>query len=163
MGERIKGKTLVARGEGDDAHGVTIKLYSEDANGAISIIEQPFEPGLLLPPHVHQNDVWLYIVEGTMHARVGDETVEATSGCWVLKPRLIPHTMWNAGPEPARLIEVYTPGGFERFFNDFGDRVREGPVGLDELNRLGEPHGIRFFDDWIAELKATYHLRVIGE
>ena len=98
-----------------------------------------------------------------MHARVGDETVEATSGCWVLKPRLIPHTMWNAGPEPARLIEVYTPGGFERFFNDFGDRVREGPVGLDELNRLGEPHGIRFFDDWIAEIKATYNLRVIGE
>lgn len=163
MGERIKGKTLVARDEGDDAHGVTIKLYSEETNGAISIIEQPFEPGLLLPPHVHQNDVWLYIVEGTMHARVGDETVEATSGCWVLKPRLIPHTMWNAGPEPARLIEVYTPGGFERFFHDFGDRVREGPVGLDELNRLGEPHGIRFFDDWIAELKATYNLRVIGE
>jgi quercetin dioxygenase-like cupin family protein len=163
VGERIKGKTLVARDEGDDAHGVTIKLYSEETNGAISIIEQPFEPGLLLPPHVHQNDVWLYIVEGTMHARVGDETVEATSGCWVLKPRLIPHTMWNAGPEPARLIEVYTPGGFERFFNDFGDRVREGPVGLDEPNRLGEPHGIRFFDDWIAELKATYHLRVIGE
>ena len=163
MGERIKGKTLVARDEGDDAHGVPIKLYSEETNGAISIIEQPFEPGLLLPPHVHQNDVWLYIVEGTMHARVGDETVEATSGCWVLKPRLIPHTMWNAGPEPARLIEVYTPGGFERFFNDFGDRVREGPVGLDELNRLGEPHGIRFFDEWIAELKATYNLRVIGE
>ena len=65
----------------DDAHGVTIKLYSEETNGAISIIEQPFEPGLLLPPHVHQNDVGLYILEGTMHARVGDEVVEATPGC----------------------------------------------------------------------------------
>jgi quercetin dioxygenase-like cupin family protein len=139
MRERIKGKSLIARDEGDYAHGVTIKLYSEETNGAISIIEQPFEPGLLLPPHVHQNDVWLYILEGTMHARVGDEVVEATPGCWVLKPRLIPHTMWNAGPEPARLIEVYTPGGFELFFKDFGDRLRQGPVGLDELNRLGEP------------------------
>jgi hypothetical protein len=29
MGERIKGKTLVASDEGDDAHGVIIKLYSE--------------------------------------------------------------------------------------------------------------------------------------
>jgi quercetin dioxygenase-like cupin family protein len=98
MGERINGRTLIAPDEGDDAHGVTIKLYSEETNGAISIIDQPFEPGLLLPPHVHQNDVWLYILEGTMHARVGDQTVEATSGCWVLNPRLIPHTMWNAGP-----------------------------------------------------------------
>ena len=163
MRERIKGKSLIARDEGDDAHGVTIKLYSEETNGAISIIEQPFEPGLLLPPHIHQNDVWLYILEGTMHARVGDEVVEATPGCWVLEPRLIPHTMWNAGPEPARLIEVYTPGGFELFFKDFGDRLSQGPVGLDELNRLGEPHGIQFFDDWIGELKAAYNLRVIGE
>jgi hypothetical protein len=28
---------------------------------------------------------------------------------------------------------------------------------------VGEPHGIRFFDDWIPDLKAAYNLRVIGE
>jgi hypothetical protein len=32
-----------------------------------------------------------------------------------------------------------------------------------ELNRLGEPHGIEFFDDWIPDLKAAYNLRVVGE
>jgi mannose-6-phosphate isomerase-like protein (cupin superfamily) len=63
---------------------------------------------------VHENDVWLYVLEGEMYARVGDEVVKATPGCWVLKPRRIPHTMWNAGHEPARIIELYTPGGFER-------------------------------------------------
>jgi quercetin dioxygenase-like cupin family protein len=163
MRERIKGKTLVARDEGDDAHGVLIKVYGEETNGAIAIIEQPFEPGLLLPPHVHENDVWLYVLAGEMHARVGEEVVKAPPGSWVLKPRRVPHTMWNAGPETARLIEVYTPGGVERFFKDFGERLRRGPIGLDELNRLGAPHGIRFFDDWIPALKAAYHLRVIGE
>ena len=111
MRERIKGKTLIASDEGDDASGVIIKLYGEETNGVISIIEQPFEPGLLLPPHVHENDVWLYVLEGEMHARVGEEVVKATPGSWVLKPRRIPHTMWNSGPEPARLIELYTPGG----------------------------------------------------
>ena len=100
MRERIKGKTLIARDEGDDANGVIIKLYGEETNGAISIIEQPFEPGFLLPPHVHENDVWLYVLEGEMHARVGEEVVKATPGSWVLKPRRIPHTMWNSGPEP---------------------------------------------------------------
>jgi quercetin dioxygenase-like cupin family protein len=64
MRERIKGKTLIASDEGDDASGVIIKLYGEETNGVISIIEQPFEPGLLLPPHVHENDVWLYVLEG---------------------------------------------------------------------------------------------------
>jgi hypothetical protein len=81
----------------------------------------------------------------------------------VLKPRRIPHTMWNAGPAPARIIELYTPGGFELFFKDFGERLRQGPIGLDELNHLGAPHGIRFFDDWIPDLKATYNLRLVGE
>jgi quercetin dioxygenase-like cupin family protein len=161
--ERVKGKSLVADDEGDEAHGVIIKLYGQETNGAIGIIEQQFGPGLLLPPHVHDNDVWLHVLEGEMHALVGDEVVRATPGCRVMKPRLIPHTMWNAGRDPARLIELYTPGGFELFFKDFGERLRRGPIGLDELNRLGEPHGIRFFDDWIPDLKAAYDLRVIGE
>ena len=34
MRERTKGNTLVAGDEGDDAHGVIIKLYGEDTNGA---------------------------------------------------------------------------------------------------------------------------------
>jgi quercetin dioxygenase-like cupin family protein len=64
MRERSKDRTLVARDEGDDADGVVIKLHGEETNGAISIIEQPFEPGFLLPPHAHENDVWLYVLEG---------------------------------------------------------------------------------------------------
>jgi len=35
--------------------------------------------------------------------------------------------------------------------------------GLDELNRLGEPHSIRYFGDWIPDVKAAYNLRLIGE
>ncbi len=50
MRERSKGRTLVARDEGDDADGVVIKLYGEETNRVISIIEQPLEPGVLLPP-----------------------------------------------------------------------------------------------------------------
>src|SRR4030095_4763137 len=80
MRERIKGKTLVARDEGDDASGVIIKLYGEETHGGVSILQQPVQPGLPLPPHVHENDVWLYILEGEMHARVGDEVVKATPG-----------------------------------------------------------------------------------
>ena len=68
--------------------------------------------------------------------------------------------MWNAGPEPARIIELYTPGGFELFFEDFGERLRQGPIGLDELNRLGKPHGIRFFARPPSGLQRACHRRV---
>jgi quercetin dioxygenase-like cupin family protein len=158
-----RSSVLIASDEGEHVDGVTIKLRTEQTNGAIAIIEQEFPPGSLLPPHVHENDVWLYILEGEMHARVGDEVVTASPGSWVLKPRGIPHTMWNAGSSPARIIEVYAPGGFERFFQDFADRLRQGPVGIEDLNHLGADHGIKFFDDWVSEIKATYNVRLIGE
>jgi hypothetical protein len=161
MPERVRGKTLIAGDEGDDADGVVIKLYGEETNGAISIIEQPFEPGLL-PPHLHQNDVWRHVLQGDARpgwrgGRQGD------TGLLGAEAPPAPHTMRNPGPEPARILELYTPGGFELFFKDVGERLGRGPVGLDELNRLGEPQGIRVFDDWIPDLKAAHNLRVVGE
>jgi hypothetical protein len=36
------------------------------------------------------------------------------------------------------------------------------PIGLDELNDLGEPHGIRFLNDLVPPLKAASNVRLIG-
>ena len=49
---------------------------------------------------------------------IGDEEYVADAGSWVIKPRAIPHTYWNTGPNPARLIEIISPAGFEGFFRD---------------------------------------------
>jgi hypothetical protein len=104
MRERIKGKTLVARDEGDHADGVLVKLYGEETNGAISIIEQPFEAGLLLPPHVHDNDVWLYVLAGEMHARVGDRADRARRA----------ESPWRAARHPfLRRLDSRTTGGLQ--------------------------------------------------
>jgi hypothetical protein len=162
MRERSKGKTLVARDEGDDADGVVTKLYGEETNGAISIISS--HSSRFSPTATRARERCL-----ALRARGGDARPGRRGGrqgdtrLLGAEPRQTPHTIWNAGPEPARIIELYTPGGFELFFRDFGERLRQGPIGLDELNRLGEPHGIRFFDDWIPDLKAAYKLRLIGE
>lgn len=31
------------------------------------------------------------------------------------------HAFWNAGDEPARILEVISPAGFERFFEELAD------------------------------------------
>jgi hypothetical protein len=41
--------------------------------------------------------------------------------------------------------------------------LRQGPIELDELNRLVTPHGVRFIDDWIPDVKSADYLRPIGE
>jgi hypothetical protein len=45
-----------------------------------------------------------------------------------MKPRGVPHAFWNAGDEPARLLEVITPGGFEGYFVRLAEIVRPGAV-----------------------------------
>jgi hypothetical protein len=40
----------------------------------------------------------------------------ATAGDLVVKPRGIPHAFWNRTDAPARLLEIISPGGFERYF-----------------------------------------------
>jgi uncharacterized cupin superfamily protein len=63
-----------------------------------------------------------YVLEGTIGARVGDREVVAGAGSY-LKPRGL-HTFWNAGPGPARLLEVIAPAGFETYFAELAEEDR---------------------------------------
>jgi hypothetical protein len=39
-------------------------------------------------------------------------------GDLVFKPRGVAHTFWNDGDEPARLLELISPAGFENYFRE---------------------------------------------
>jgi hypothetical protein len=39
-------------------------------------------------------------------------------GDLVFKPRRVPHAFWNAGDQPARLLELISPAGFEHYFRE---------------------------------------------
>src|SRR5215470_8678451 len=60
--------------------------------------------------HVHHEDdeAW-YVLEGRLGFRLGDEVVEAGPGQCVLAARGVPHSYWNASPEPARYVLVMGP------------------------------------------------------
>jgi hypothetical protein len=58
------------------------------------------------------------VLEGRVGLQLGAEELEAGPGDLVFKPRHIPHTFWNAGDEPARLLELISPAGFEHYFRE---------------------------------------------
>jgi mannose-6-phosphate isomerase-like protein (cupin superfamily) len=67
-----------------------------------------------VPPHLHtREDEYSIVTEGQIGFRSGDREVVLGPGGYITKPRGELHTMWNAGPEPARMIEVISPAGFE--------------------------------------------------
>src|SRR4029077_14125187 len=118
--------TVVQPGDGAQANasavGVVFQLGGRDTGGALSIVEHPFPVGALVPPHTHtREDEFSIVTEGQIGFRSGDREAVLGPGGYITKPRGELHTMWNAGPSPARMIEVISPAGFEHFFREMAD------------------------------------------
>ena len=137
---------------------VVFKLSGAETRGAFAVVEHPIDPGRLVLPHVHlHEDEHSYVLEGRIGARVGDHEVVAGQGSYVVKPRGLMHTFWNAGPGPARLLEVIAPAGFEKYFAELaeaGDPNRK--------QQLATKYGVTYSDEWVAELTSRYNLELLG-
>ena len=123
--------------------GVRFMVDGEEAGGGFSLVEHPMPPRALAAPlHRHsREDEYSYVLEGQVGALLGDEVLIGGPGDLIFKPRGQWHTFWNAGDEPARLLEIISPAGFERFFAeivDLADAVGAEPQAFtDLLSRYG--------------------------
>ena len=66
----------------------------------------------------------------------GNEVVVAHAGDLVYKPRNEWHTFWNPTDEPASILEIISPAGFEDFFEelmDTGGALAASPDAMAEL------------------------------
>ncbi|MGW4650228.1 cupin domain-containing protein [Kitasatospora sp. NPDC004289] len=157
--------TVVRPGEGTEAFlgsiGVAFKLWGADTGGAVSVVEHPFPVGALVPPHLHtREDEYSIVTEGEIGFRSGDREVVLGAGGYLTKPRGELHTMWNAGPAPARMIEIISPAGFEHFFRELAELLADGqPLAEDALPRLAAGYGLQFGrPDWLPDVISRYGL-----
>jgi quercetin dioxygenase-like cupin family protein len=140
--------------------GVIFKIDGEDTGGALSIVEHPFEVGALVPPHTHTlEDEYSIVLEGEIGFRSNDQEVVLGPGGYIIKPRGEVHAMWNAGSTPARMIEVITPAGFERFFREFVEMSDAGPPDRAAIVDLADRYQLPFGKpDWLPDVIARYSL-----
>ena len=103
--------------------GVRFMVDGDEAGERFSLVEHPMSARALAAPlHRHaREDEYSYVLEGRMGAVLGEDVVIAEAGDLVFKPRNQWHTFWNAGDEPARILEIISPAGFERFFAELVD------------------------------------------
>src|SRR5690349_17799491 len=159
------GLTVVPPGAGEQGFlgsiGVVFKLWGKDTGGAVSIVEHPFPVGALVPPHLHtREDEYSIVTEGEIGFRSGDREVVLGAGGYITKPRGEMHTMWNAGPTPARMIEVISPAGFEHFFRELAEFVAAGPPPTPEtVPNLAAQYGLQLGrPDWLPDVIERYRL-----
>ena len=145
----------------------SIRLYdvvfngigAEETDGQVSMLEVTIPPRTLIKPHVHtREDEFSLVLAGSIGVRAGDAiTEEVPTGSWLVKPRSVPHAMWNLAEVPARVLEVVIPGGLERYFEEIAPVLMEhGPEWTKRYNELAEHYGLTILDDWTNELKAKY-------
>jgi quercetin dioxygenase-like cupin family protein len=111
-----------------------------ESGGGFALVDQLLAPRRLVAPlHRHsREDEYNYVLEG--RAIVGDEEVIAEAGSLLFKPRDQWHTFWNAGEAPARILAIFSPGGFEQFFRDIA--ALEGEPTPDAMVEVASRYGI---------------------
>jgi len=129
-----------------------------------SLVEHPMAPRTLgAPMHVHAHeDEYSYVLEGEVGVQIGDEVRYATAGDLVVKPRGVPHAFWNRTDEPARLLEIISPGGFERYFAELAPLLppqREAPD-FEGLAALQARYGLSMDMDTAATISEREGLTV---
>ena len=103
------------------------------------------------------------MLEGQVGALLGDEVLVAGPGDLVFKPRNQWHTFWNAGDEPARILEIISPAGFERFFEELVDLGGVLEAGPEVLAELGARYELEFDLASLPGLIERFGLRAPGD
>jgi quercetin dioxygenase-like cupin family protein len=130
-------------------------------SAAVSVFEVELAPGCLSGPlHVHDKEDGIsYVLEGQLTFQVGDEISLASAGEVVQMPRGVCHTFWNAGPAPARALDIVTPGGLENYYEELA-RIAQAPDAMDQLAWMEGQFGIHMDWESISALSTRYDLRM---
>ena len=145
--------------------GVRFMIPGDDTDGRFSLVEHPIPPlSLAAPLHRHsREDEYSFVLEGRMGALLGDDVVYAEAGDLVYKPRGQWHTFWNAGDEPCHILEIISPAGFERFFEELVDMGGVANASPEQLEELAGRYGHEFQFDSVPELIERFGLVFPGE
>jgi mannose-6-phosphate isomerase-like protein (cupin superfamily) len=135
------------------------------AQGRFSVLEHPMSPRALAAPlHRHHNeDEYSWIIEGRVGALLGDEVLYGGPGDFIFKPRGQWHTFWNAGDEPARILEIISPAGFEQFFDELSDFGGVDKISTENLDALCMRYELEMDVDSVPELCKRFDLKFPGE
>jgi quercetin dioxygenase-like cupin family protein len=121
-----QGKAFFAAGEL-----VTLKVAGEDTGGAYSLVEEAWPPQAGPPPHIHHTqDETFYVLEGELEFAIDGVSRRAGAGSVVRVPKGVLRAYKNVGSGPAKSVVVFTPGGFEGFFEKVGEPTTESSFPL---------------------------------
>ena len=140
--------------------GVRFMVDGTESGGGFALVEHPMESrALAAPMHRHsREDEYSFVLEGRVGADLGGEIVFGEVGDLIFKPRGQWHTFWNAGDAPARILEIISPAGFEKFFDTMTELAGRGELDPGKLVTLAAEYGTEIDIASVPQLLAAHGL-----
>jgi quercetin dioxygenase-like cupin family protein len=110
----------------------TILRSRDEGDGGVSAIEMTMPAGAMPPPHIHDEDESIHVLDGDVTFYIGDEVVRAGAGRKLVLPRGVPHAYRVESRGGARWVSTTTSGRLEGLVRAL---ARE-PSGLTTLAEL---------------------------
>jgi len=157
---------LLGPDQGEVVHllalGVRFMIDGERTGGAFSLVEHPLPPRALgAPLHTHHNeDEYSFVLQGRFRVQLGDDSLEAGPGDLLFKPRGVPHAFWNAGDEPARLLALISPAGFEHYFRELAPLLATPERDQAAIDQVVTRYQLDIDFTTIPTLAEQHHLRL---
>jgi mannose-6-phosphate isomerase-like protein (cupin superfamily) len=133
-------------------------ITADDTGGQFSAQSAVLAPRRLVIPQRHEReDEFTFVYRGRIGGLVGEDETEVGDGGFLFKPRGVVHALWNPTDEPAVVVELISPAGFEHFFEEMGALTHAQPQTVREIaQRYGQqPH-----PELISGLEERHHVHV---
>jgi quercetin dioxygenase-like cupin family protein len=143
--------------------GAALMLGGDQTGGNLSLVEHPLAPRALgSPVHAHRDeDEYSVVVEGVVGAQIAEQVIQAGPGTVLVKPRGVPHAFWNPTDQPARLLEIISPAGFEQYFAGLAAILAGSqPPDTGQLAALADRYGLELDLASIPRLVAAHGLKL---
>ena len=130
----------------------TLKAAGQHTHGNFALLEQVCS-GPPAPMHLHENEEEaFYVLAGSVDLHLGDDVHQVEAGAFCLVPRGTPHTFVSTSTEPARLLVLVSPSGFEDFFAEVEQQFPESE-GMPAMEQVGPA---------LTAIAAKHGCRIIG-
>jgi mannose-6-phosphate isomerase-like protein (cupin superfamily) len=105
---------------------VIVHASGDETDGRFSLVEFLMPPDDMTPLHVHRRESQtVYVMEGEVTIWLPGVSRVLRAGECLIQPAGVPQTERVTSAEPARVLDIGSPAGFERFIAAAGEPAAE--------------------------------------
>ena len=161
----IESGYVVQAGEGlAERPGRMVMLQTNQTGGALSMGWSRIQPGILVPPHRHENEdeTW-YVVSGAVMLLLGEDIFRLEAGGAAWRPRGHIHASWVAnGDGPAEVVGHVIPGGWETKILEFDKTWAQGQFDEAAFTEMASSNGVHWDFDRGRDMAKEFGLSLMG-